>query len=116
MSDERELQVFINGVYAGSVPTPVTVPKTREDVEALKANWRADPCWDIEDTEGFDDFYGELLLYRHEWEARWAAETEKRIAAYAARNGIGDLKLAALIQRMEQRIAALEGTDGEGVS
>ena len=38
--------------------------KTREEVEALKANWLQDPCWDIEKTEGFEEYASELLSFR----------------------------------------------------
>ncbi len=38
--------------------------KTREEVEALKKEWEHDPCWDIEGTEGFEEYYSELLEYR----------------------------------------------------
>jgi hypothetical protein len=29
--------------------------KTSEEIDALKSQWRADPCWDIWTTEGFED-------------------------------------------------------------
>lgn len=38
--------------------------KTREELEALKDNWLKDPCWDIEDTEGYEDHIEELLDFR----------------------------------------------------
>jgi len=31
--------------------------KTVEEIDALKRNWYDDPCWDIYDTEGFEDHY-----------------------------------------------------------
>ena len=53
--------------------------KTREEIEALKASWRHDPCWDIEDSEGFEDHKEELLAYRREVEAAAEQRTlEKR--------------------------------------
>jgi len=50
------------------------MPKTREEIEALKANWVNDACWDIEITEGFEDHKEELLAYRKEMEAIWDSE------------------------------------------
>jgi len=44
------------------------MPKTREEIEALKANWFNDAYWDIETTEGFEDHKDELLAYRQEME------------------------------------------------
>ena len=34
--------------------------KTQADVVDLKAQWKADPCWDIGCTEGFEDYAEEL--------------------------------------------------------
>lgn len=56
--------------------------KTREEVEALKANWRSDPCWDLEDTEGFEEYREELAKYQktaqEEWEAKRKADIEAK--------------------------------------
>lgn len=35
--------------------------KTREEVEALKRDWAKDPCWNIEETEGFEEYRDELF-------------------------------------------------------
>lgn len=57
---------------------------TRDDVEKLKADWEADPIWDIEDTEGFEAYRDELKAFseaKHaEWDARREEEERKRIA------------------------------------
>lgn len=42
--------------------------KTREEVEWLKENWKSDPCWDIETTEGFGEYYEELVEFRVNYE------------------------------------------------
>jgi hypothetical protein len=71
--------------------------KTPEEIEALKANWRKDPCWDIEDTEGFEEIKAELELYRLEFEAecerRNQEEKAKRAEIFKAETGISDPKL-----------------------
>lgn len=51
--------------------------KTRDEVEALKDNWKHDPCWDIETTEGFDEYYDELITYRKTCELRWKEKHEQ---------------------------------------
>ena len=56
---------------------------TKEEVEKLKAGWREDPCWDIEDTEGFEDVREELLAFRKEFDAESLAKREARIARRA---------------------------------
>lgn len=52
--------------------------KTEDELRALKANWQQDPIWNIEDTEGFEDYYDELYFFREQCEERWAAVAEKR--------------------------------------
>jgi hypothetical protein len=43
----------------------------------LKEQWLRDPCWAIEETEGFEDHREELLAYRLEQEEGWKlARTE----------------------------------------
>lgn len=44
--------------------------ETRRLIEDLKENWKKDPCWDIEDTEGFESHREELLAWRKEYEAQ----------------------------------------------
>jgi hypothetical protein len=44
--------------------------KTHDEIEALKKNWLNDPCWDIEDTEGFEEHHDELYIYRLEMELK----------------------------------------------
>ena len=43
--------------------------KTKDEIEKLKNSWKHDPIWDIEDTEGFEEYYDELLAWRQEYEA-----------------------------------------------
>lgn len=56
--------------------------KTREEVESLKANWAADPCWDIEATEGFEEYRDELIAFR---DLKRDAEQHNRIVTTAMR-------------------------------
>jgi len=45
----------------------------RQEIDELKAGWASDPCFDIEDTEGFEDVREELRDFRYEMEAKWEA-------------------------------------------
>jgi|GEM_PF-1405279 len=54
--------------------------QTPEEIEKLKVNWSKDPCWDIEDTEGFEAHHDELLKWREEREADLQREAEEYIA------------------------------------
>ncbi len=72
--------------------------KTPEEIEKLKASWRRDPCWDIEDTEGFEDHQEELLAYRKQVEAeveeRVRKSMEERALKMKAETGITDRETA----------------------
>ena len=56
---------------------------TQDEIEKLKANWLKDPCWDIEDEDGFGEHREELLKFRKETEVKWKLEEEERIARRA---------------------------------
>lgn len=79
----------------------------REQVENLKKNWKEDPQWDIEDTEGFEEYHDELLDFRLYCEKEWS---EKRIAetnAKAKRLNCS-FELAEYIIFLEDKIEKLE--------
>lgn len=42
--------------------------KTKEELEKLKEDWRRNPCWDIEETEGFEEYHDQLHSFRLEYE------------------------------------------------
>lgn len=48
--------------------------KTREQIEDLKRQWRNDPCWDLEDAEGFEEHRYELSEYAQLMEHKWTRE------------------------------------------
>ncbi|MHC3995679.1 hypothetical protein ACXWTF_12715 [Thiomicrolovo sp. ZZH C-3] len=60
-------------IAAGTEAVPA-----REKVDKLKSVWLADPCWDIDDTEGFEHYREELKAFREEQEAKWEAQREQR--------------------------------------
>ena len=35
----------------------------KKDVERLKKDWLRDPCWDIEETEGFSNYKKDLKIF-----------------------------------------------------
>lgn len=57
--------------------------KTRQEVEDLKAEWRSDPCWDIESTEGFEEYKEELIEFsdkcQKEADEIWAKRKQRLI-------------------------------------
>ena len=88
----------------------------REQIDDLKRQWKADPCWDIEETEGFETVREELLAYRLQMEAQWEKEYQAKLRAYQAQLrayavtiGLSDnLILAEYICNLESRIRHLE--------
>ncbi|MBS0437080.1 MAG: hypothetical protein JSR75_19710 [Proteobacteria bacterium] len=90
--------------------------RSDEDIENLKQQWRYDPTWDIETTEGFELHREKLLAYRQECEEQWAkrrAEMSRQLqvelAARAEELGIaGNVRLVRYIESLERRINALE--------
>ena len=46
--------------------------RSREEIEALQRNWYKDPCWDIEDSEGFEAHREELKQFSAASNAHWA--------------------------------------------
>ena len=59
--------------------------KSNEDIETLKRQWRLDPIWDIEDTEGFEDYRGELKAYSDQCKMQWEEQAKKRHLKLAAK-------------------------------
>ncbi len=86
--------------------------KTREDVDRLKAGWEGDPCWDIYDTEGFEEYRDELKAYQEQREEEWTRAAEQRVQAKADELQCS-VKLANYFLGLESRLAdmncALEG-------
>ncbi|MFA4870972.1 MAG: hypothetical protein WC623_22425 [Pedobacter sp.] len=81
--------------------------KTREEIIHLKQNWRNDPCWDIENTEGFEEYKEELLAYRLKVEAEDKFNEEKRVFLLCEKYHCND-ELLKVIESMQRRIEALE--------
>ncbi len=83
--------------------------KTQAELKALKDNWLSDPCWDIEDSEGFEEHKKELLKFRKEKEQEWAARRYNRRLLKSEALGLrGNIKLADCVEQLENRIKSLE--------
>ena len=97
--------------------TPTITRKTDHEIEILKRQWQADPCWDIEDTEGFEAHRQELAAWRAQFEAEQDRRFQLTLRLKAVEYNIpGNTKLASHILHLEQRvrdferrISALEG-------
>lgn len=88
--------------------------KTRKEVDDLKYSWGADPCWDIETTEGFEEYREELLAYRLECEAARKIAEEYRLDSKSKRLGctvelVKDMEfLETQIEQLMARVGRLE--------
>ncbi len=51
--------------------------KTRAEVETLKQQWLKDPCWDLDTTEGFEEYKEELAQFQ----AEFIAASKKKLEA-----------------------------------
>ena len=73
--------------------------KTQDEIYRLQWNWKNDPCWDLEETEGFEDHRAELLKYRLDSEFQWAINRLRRLHLLASE--LGDPCNLVLAQKWE---------------
>lgn len=74
-----------------------------EEVDELMAQWRADPCWDVEDTEGFEAHRFLLRKLREAQEDEWRQEQRSRLETFALSLGLQEnLLLAAWLQGVHE--------------
>jgi hypothetical protein len=91
---------------------------TQEEIEKLKKGWLKDPCFDIEETEGFEEHVEELLNFRRQTEADWEAKKEERKNSRAnfvrEQTGVVDADIVSAlstwneIENSAERLAKLE--------
>lgn len=83
--------------------------QTAEAIENLKRDWLSDPCFDLEDTDGFEDYRTELLTFRREIEELRKVERRVHLQQKSESLGCpGNLLLAEHVEGIEQRLARLE--------
>ena len=83
--------------------------RTQIEITALFNHWKADPCFDLESTDGFEAYREQLTGMRREYEERCAREARQRLMNKSIAIGIpGNLTLTAYIQSMEERLGQLE--------
>jgi hypothetical protein len=82
--------------------------RSPEEVQRLVASWRADPLWDLEETEGFEAHREELKAIRLDYDRQRAAAYEERLRKRAESLGTDSLKLAAYVETLERRLEEIE--------
>lgn len=81
--------------------------KTAQEIQNLKDNWTSDPCWDIEDTTGFEAHRNELRDWRINLEEQQAIKEHNRLTV-KAKELMCSLELARYIEQLERRLSRLE--------
>ena len=99
----------------------------RKQLESLMESWKQDPCWDIEDTEGFEEFHDFLLAWRHayevereaEWQKKEIARIETQTKKFKVEAGIDDPLIADAVStftEIEGQLRSLDNQIGDGGS
>ena len=83
------------------------MPKTKQELDDLKAQWKADPCWDLEFTEGFEKYADELRKFQLETEQKAEEEYQSKVEAKARVLNCSN-ETASYFIRLEYRIEYLE--------
>jgi len=117
---EQGLEVHTpSAIYKKGEPTG----KSTEEIEKLKRNWLADPCWDIETTEGFEDHVEELLNFRRstetEFEAKKKEREDKRHEFVMGQTGVLNKSITAELctwHEIERELSSLDQQIGDAGS
>lgn len=65
---------------AGKALVGLNAPlKSKGQLDELKQQWAADPCWDIEYTEGFEAYRDQLYVWRLEHELKYEQDNHRRL-------------------------------------
>lgn len=81
---------------------------TREQVEALKRDWKRDPCYEIEETPGFEEHREELRAYNEEFVRQNLKRRDEMLREKALRMGCpGNVELAAYVEGLELALDSL---------
>lgn len=81
--------------------------KTQEEIQSLKLDWFNDPCWNLEETEGFEEYREELKEYRLRCEHKWEDGYRKRIEKRAQELNCS-IELIGYIERLEWQLKDME--------
>jgi hypothetical protein len=84
---------------------------TNEEVEALKRIWIKDPCWDIEDTGGFEAYHDELLAWRKEQDRQFELKKQDRADFVREQTGVADADIVSDLWTWREIERAVESQD-----
>lgn len=70
---------------------------TQAQIIKLMTDWLADPSWDIEKTEGFEEHKAKLFIFRLAQENLWRQEQRRNLEDIAAKLGVpGNIRLGGI--------------------
>jgi len=82
---------------------------TATELQQLKDQWKADPIWNLPETEGFEEHREELEAYQEAYHKLWESGELERLEERAAKMGIpGNVDLAKYIDGLEFVIETLQ--------
>jgi polyhydroxyalkanoate synthesis regulator phasin len=82
---------------------------TRENVDRLKQQWLEDGCWDLEETEGFEEFHDELRAFRQKVNSQRQRARIERLEEIADNVGLpNNLHMAEFVEELLSRLDKLE--------
>ena len=82
---------------------------TATELQQLKEQWKADPIWNLPETEGFEEHREELEAYQEAYHKACETAHLERLQKRAAKMGIPDnLDLAKYIRSLEFVVETLQ--------
>lgn len=83
--------------------------KTEEEFKELMRQWQKDPSWDLEDTEGFEEYRDRLLKVSKFWKWTWKEEARKKREIFEIQaEQMTNVELMDEIVRLKARVEELE--------
>lgn len=83
----------------------MSAPIISKRISNLIVQWESDPCWDLEETEGFEVYREDLLAHRLKKEAEWFNDYQAKLEAKAVEIGApGNLTAAEYVMELERRL------------
>ena len=90
-----------------AIAHPVHPMPDREDIERIKREWISDPCWDLEDTPGYEAVRTELHAFVSMIMSHQKTKVSAKILARAEQLGCS-IQVARHIIQLEERLQAVE--------
>lgn len=93
------------GLRDGTTPYVMQPEPTQDQIERLKREWEADPCYDLWSAVGYEPVQEELRKHQATMEEFWANKARSELEEYARLLGCPDnLTLAARFRALEREL------------